>query len=348
MRVLFLTLYPETGASSRYRVHQFLPYLRAHGVECVVDSPLTVDEYRRLTGTERSARPFWYHLHETRRRVAQILGARRYDTVFLQKCVMTAYLPWLPSLLRGRSRRLVYDIDDAVFLAPPHPLPAWLRWLEDREQIGEIMSASDLVLAGNAWLADRAKQTGAKYVETFPTVVDTDRFVPPANPPHEFRIGWVGNPSTAANLRIVAEAANTLSETLRSVALGAGKVDAPWEAREWRLETEVVEMQRFSVGLMPLDKTEWDLGKCALKALQYMACGVPCIATPWGAARDVIQHDVNGMFADNTREWIDAIERLRDPSTRARIAAAGRETVCERYSLASAAPRLLELLRSVV
>ncbi len=348
MRVLFLTLYPEAGASSRYRVHQFLPYLRAHGLECHVAAPLTAEEYRRLTGAGRSARPFLYHLHETRRRVAQILGARRYDVVFLQKSVMTAYVPWLPSLLRRRSRRLVYDIDDAVFLAPPHPLPPWLRWLEDRGQIGEIMSTSDVVLAGNTWLADRAKQSGAKRVETFPTVVDTDRFVPPTAPPHEFRIGWIGSPSTAANLRIVTEAANTLSGTIPCVALGAGKVDAPWEAREWRIESEVSELQRFSVGLMPLDKTEWNLGKCALKVLQYMACGVPCIATPWGAVRDVIQHDVNGLFADNAREWIDAIECLRDPDTRARIAAAGRETVCERYSLASATPRLLELLRSVV
>jgi glycosyltransferase involved in cell wall biosynthesis len=98
---------------------------------------------------------------------------------------------------------------------------------------------------------------------------------------------------------------------------------------------------------MPLEKNVWNLGKCALKALQYMACGVPCIATPWGAVRDVIQHDVNGLFADNTREWTAAIERLRDPGMRSRIAAAGRETVCERFSLSSAAPRLLELLRSV-
>jgi glycosyltransferase involved in cell wall biosynthesis len=115
----------------------------------------------------------------------------------------------------------------------------------------------------------------------------------------------------------------------------------------WTLDSEVEALQGLSVGLMPLDKTEWARGKCALKALQYMACGVPCIATPFGAVCDMIEDGVNGVFADTEREWRDAIERLRDPALRRRLGEAARATVEERYSLRYAAPRLESHLRSV-
>ena len=101
------------------------------------------------------------------------------------------------------------------------------------------------------------------------------------------------------------------------------------------------------MGIMPLPRTEWVRGKCALKALQYMACGVPCVATPFGAVRDIIEDGVNGLFAETPEEWRDAIERLRDAPYRRQLGAAARRTVEDRYSLTAAAPKLRDLLVSV-
>ncbi|HOZ46274.1 MAG TPA: glycosyltransferase family 4 protein [Candidatus Hydrogenedentes bacterium] len=348
MRVLFLTLYPDLAASPRYRVTQFLPYLRAHGVECTVASPVSTDEWRRLTGPQRQGRALWYHVHETRRRLVQILSARPYDIVFLQKAIMTAYVRGMAGLMRARARRLVYDIDDAVHLAPPHPLPSHGRWIEDREQVQKIIRTADLVLAGNAWLASEARAAGG-HVETSPTVVDTEQFVPPPSPPDIYRIGWIGNPSTAAYLEPLADVFRAIPDA--EVCL-VGADPAQWpgprvEFRPWQLDTEMLDLARFSVGIMPQPDTPWALGKCGLKALLYMACGIPVVASPVGVAREIIEHNVNGFLASTAHEWREAFERLRDPALRARFGAAGRATVVARYSLEGAAPRLLHLLETL-
>lgn len=356
MRVLFLTLYPDIAASPRYRVTQFLPYLREHGVTCHVASALSPKQYSALTGPKRQGRAFWYHFAETPKRLRQILSARKYDIVFVQKGIMTAYLRGSLGLLRKCARRIVYDFDDAVHLEPPHALRFPWKALEDRDQIDNLIRRADLVLAGNAWLADVARKAGGK-TEVFPTVVDTDRFVPREDAPEAFRIGWVGNPSTMVCLDPAAEALGQLGPGELSL-VGADPRTVPWpkaEVRTWSLDTEVSDIQGFSLGIMPIPKGEWMKGraedwmkgKCALKALLYMACGVPCVATPFGAVLEFMEHCRNGLLADSTAQWRKAFDDLRDPAMRQRLGEAGRATVEERYALKSAAPRLLELLESI-
>ncbi len=163
-------------------------------------------------------------------------------------------------------------------------------------------------------------------------------------------MGWIGGPSTCENLNPIADVLSGLERAqVRIVGADPDRVAVEGaEHRPWSLASEVVDLQSFTVGLMPLPKDEWSRGKCALKAIQYMACGVPCVATPYGAVRDIIKHEQNGLFADSPAEWKNALERLRDPSLRARLGEAARETVETRYSLASAAPRMHELLESVL
>lgn len=348
MRVLFLTLYPESAASPRYRVHQFIPHLQALGIECTVRAPMDDAAWRRLTGPERTGRAFWYHARETPTRLCQLLGARHYDVVFLQKAPMTACLRGVDRLVRGRAKKLVLDLDDAVHLAPPHPLRAPWSLLEDRGQVRKLMASADRVLAGNHWLAGEVADAGGR-AEYFPTVVDTERFTPPAHPPEGFVAGWMGNPSTAAGLDRIRPALETLAEGELLLA-GADPKQVHWAASgavPWRYDTEVQLLQQFSVGLMPLTKDAWTRGKCALKALQYMACGVPCIATPYGAALDIIRHGENGWFADSDAEWKDGLSALRDPALRQRLGQAARATVEDRYALRTAAPRLADLLESL-
>lgn len=344
MRVLFLTLYPERAASPRYRVMQFVAHLRAGGLECTVASALDNREYARLSGPQREGRAFWYHAKEAPRRLRQVLAARHYDVVFLQKAIMTAYVRGFDRLLRKRARRLIYDLDDAVHLGPPHPLRGAWQWLEDPDQVWKIMAACDHVLAGNEWLRSVAESCGARAT-VFPTVVDTDRFAPAKRQPEPYRIGWIGNASTTPHLAVAEAACEVAGAMLHLVGADAARV--PWpraEVRPWSLEREVEEIQQFSVGIMPLPKDEWSRGKCALKALQYMACGVPCVATPYGAICDIVEDGVNGLFADSPDEWRNALERLRDPCLRQRLGDAGRATVEAQYSLKRAAPRLRELL----
>lgn len=349
MRVLFLTLYPEAAASPRYRVLQYIPYLESQGIECVAWSPLTNEEWARFTGPARTHRPLRYHLVETRRRLLQILRAGSFDIVFVQKAIMTAYLRGALMLLRLIAKTIVYDIDDAVHMHPPHPLRSIGRVFEDRTQVAKLLRSASLVLAGNRWLEAEARRAGAQ-TELFPTVVDTQRFMPVAHSPRSFTIGWIGNPSTTPHLDPAVDALNSVQNAeLRLIGADANAVRCnKATVVPWILETEVDELQRLSVGIMPLPKTPWTRGKCALKALQYMACGVPCVATPYGAIRDIIIHGENGLYADTPQEWSEAFERLHDPAEQNRLGRAGRRLVEDSYSLRQAGPRLRDVLESLM
>jgi len=119
------------------------------------------------------------------------------------------------------------------------------------------------------------------------------------------------------------------------------------ELRPWAEETEASEIQAFDVGIMPLDDTEWERGKCGYKLLQYMAAGRPVVASPVGVNPDIVEPGVTGLLARTPEEWRTALTRLRDdPGLRARMGAAGRRRVEADYSLDIAEPRLRALLQS--
>ena len=352
MRILFLTLYPETAASPRYRVAQFLPHLRDEGIECTVASPLTADQFQQFTGPHKKHRPFWYHLHETKNRLRQLLTTRHYDVLFVQKALLTAYVRGFPALLERFPGKTIYDIDDAVHLAAPHTLRKPWSLLVDPKQITKIVQLADLVLAGNHWLEEELQPLRTR-TEYFPTVVDTERFTPPntGNRPNDsiYRVGWIGSPSTTPQLCSIEDMLKTLRGT-EILLVGADPKQIQCETATflpWSYESEVQTVQQFSVGLMPQQKDVWAQGKCALKALQYMACGVPCISTPYGAVHDIIHHNENGLLADSREEWEYAIENLRDPEIRRRLGDAARTFVEEKYSLQTAAPRLNTLLETL-
>jgi glycosyltransferase involved in cell wall biosynthesis len=169
-------------------------------------------------------------------------------------------------------------------------------------------------------------------------------------PKANFVVGWIGSPTTAGYLGMVEEAFRQLGGLgdvwLRTC--GSGPIQ--WEGIrsdtvEWTEGTEVRVIQTFDVGIMPLPNTPWTQGKCGYKLIQYMACGLPVVASPVGANRRIVREGINGFLAGSTEDWVQALVFLRDhPAARARMGQAGRKDVEARYSLQVAAPRLEQLL----
>jgi len=345
MRVLFLTLYPESAASPRYRVHQYLPALRARGWTCDVACAIEADFWRRYHGGEGSLRPRDYLLHELARRRAQLDTARTYDVVVLQKAIASVYWRGLTRLLEPVREKLIYDIDDAVHLAAPDRLPRSLRLLESKRQIDRVARMARVTLAGNAWLADEMRTRGANAAY-LPTVVDTDRFGPEPQPDDVYRLGWTGSPSTAAYLKQIE--APVRSSGVGCLVIGAERDAVPLDAEyvPWSQEDERAQLCRCSVGLMPLPATDWAEGKCALKALLFQACGRPVIATPTTAAEAAVTHEVTGFLAMQPADWSEAIEALRDPALRVRMGEAARAHIEAEFSLRVWAPRLAEAIEA--
>jgi glycosyltransferase involved in cell wall biosynthesis len=123
----------------------------------------------------------------------------------------------------------------------------------------------------------------------------------------------------------------------------------PYVWQPWSPETEVEDLSRLDIGIMPIPDDEWARGKCALKALQYMAMGVPTICSPVGANSEVIQHGENGLLASTTDEWISCFQMLVDDSElRRRLGLTGRRTVEDRYSMKRCSELFANVIRQTV
>lgn len=348
MRVLLLSRYGPLGSASRLRFYQYLPYLRDHGVAVDV-SPLLSDAYvRRLYAGRRQ--PLLELLAAYGKRFAALARAQRYDLVWVEK----EFLPWLPAFaphLIGRP--YVVDYDDAAFHRYDRHANPLVRLLLGRK-IDRVMRRAGMVVAGNDYLADRARTAGAARVEILPTVIDADRYARPkrAADHGDFRIGWIGAPVTVGYLagiepalRQVLDAGGASLTIIGAQTPFAGRL--PVDVRAWSEESEVDELHRLDAGIMPLPDEPFERGKCGYKLIQYMGCGLPVVASPVGVNRRIVEPGVNGFLAESDQDWVRALEELRrDPGLRARLGAAGRRKVEETYSLAVAAPRLLSLLES--
>jgi glycosyltransferase involved in cell wall biosynthesis len=189
-----------------------------------------------------------------------------------------------------------------------------------------------------------------------PTTIDTDKYAADPNsrssePPV---IGWSGSYSTVQHLDTLQNVFRRLArrEQFRLSVIGApgyrlDGVDV--EVVPWRAGTEVSDLSRIDIGVMPLPDDEWSRGKCGLKALQYMALGIPTVCSPVGVNTEIILDGRNGLIASTEEEWIDRLVRLlKSPDLRAQLGRAGRATVEARYSASSQAARVLAVLESVV
>ena len=349
MRVLLLSRYGRLGASSRVRSLQYLPYLESKGWQIDI-SPLFSDLYLQALYNDQSR--FRQVIAGYARRLKLLLQVGKYDLIWVEKEILP-FMPALPErILKLFHIPYVVDYDDALF----HRYDQHRSWLVRAllgRKIDVVMRHARLVLAGNEYLAQRARQAGAARVEIVPTVVDMDRYhFVSKNIRSQLVVGWIGSPSTTHYLYVVGPVIKSLVKEfdVSFVAVGASlqKIgDLPVEVKPWEEGEEVKSIQNFDIGIMPLLDDPWERGKCGYKLIQYMACGVPVVASPVGANRQIAKQNVNGYLADDEKEWEAAIRRLlEDAQLRKKMGIAGRQSVESWYSLQAQSPRLEKFVRA--
>lgn len=352
MRILLLTRHGRLGSSSRQRFYQYVPLLAEQGFE-IAATRLHDDSYLRRLYAGGGRRPAGI-VGDYLRRIGFLITHRQWDLLWIEKEI----LPWLPAavdrILAPSGVPWVVDYDDAVFYRYESHARGIARGLLGGK-IDDVMRRSAIVVAGNRHLAERAERAGARRVELLPTVVDLRRYPWPTQAAESkddvFTIGWIGSPTTASYLEGMGPALRAVCDEggARFVCIG-GKPPPlegiPTTHHTWSEMSEAAEIARFDVGIMPLADAPWERGKCGYKLIQYMACGVPVVASPVGANSEIVEHGVQGFLAPTTEAWIDALKQLRrDPELRRRMGAAGRRRVEERYALHDAVPRLATFLR---
>jgi len=347
IKVCGLTLYGTQAASTRYRLGQYAPGLKADGIDLHI-TPLLGDEYVRcaFAGETYSIKKL---VIDYANRLASLTKQGRYDLAI----VHLELFPLLPGGIESRLLRIpyIYDFDDAFFLKYRQERFRRVSFFL-KHKFAPVLSHAAAVLAGNHYLADYANQLNPATT-LLPTVVDTNRYVRLSGQRDDiFTVGWIGSPSTSVYLSALAPPLGQLGREgpVRFVVVGGRckaihgveVVNLPWEET-----TEVSLINTFDVGVMPLFDDEWARGKCALKLIQYMACGVPAVASPVGANLDII-NDSCGLLASDSDAWLGGLRRLRDDrALRRDMGLAGRHRVERFYSLRTALPVMTNAIKTV-
>jgi len=351
MKVLALTRTSSIGPSTRYRIEQYRPLLAERGIE-VETAPLFDERWfailERPPGPGRTLAKAAYSVGRLLARCSQALAASRSGAdVVLVEQQLFPYLPAIFELaLWPRGRRTIVEMDDAIYLTRGH-----------RAKLQRLWARADLVIVGNRFLAEVVRPFAREFV-IIPTTVDVSRYDAAWAAQQErrgaraddapLRVGWVGLRYNFPYLQLLAEPLAKIAATGRPVELRVISSACPepgpeWGAvqlvhRPWSESGEAGEIGQCDLGVMPLPDNEWSRGKCALKLLQYMAAGVPVVASPVGVNADLVRHGENGLLAADSPGWEDALGQLAaDAELRARLGEAGRQTVIRDFSLAKGA-----------
>ena len=346
MRLLVLPKYARKGASSRLRTFQYLPFLEEGGWEFTV-KPLFDEAYLDSLysgqGRSRVAMVMAYL-----RRFFVISGFFRYRVIWFEK-ELFPYMPaWVEVLLSWIGVRYVVDYDDAIFHNYDLSGNAWIRCLLGRK-IDTVMRHAACVIAGNEYLAERARLAGAKRVVVIPTVVDHRRYSVGNDACDPITVGWIGSPTTQKYVEQLLPALQKLGNTyeFRLLLVGAtadlaGRLPGiNVDICPWSEDTEADMIREMDIGIMPLEDGPWEKGKCGYKLIQYMASGVPVVASPVGVNPSIVNDAECGLLAFDLPEWEILLSKLSfDAELRTKFGLNGLRAVRNNYSIVSQVQRL--------
>lgn len=356
MRVLALVQGPyDTSPSQRYRIEQWEPLLRERGVDITFASFEDEDLHALLYKPGMVGKKLQLVTRGLGRRLSLVRKVKDYDLVYILREAALLGPPVFERLIAQSGVPMVFDFDDAIFVSYRSPSNGYLSYLKFASKTKTVCRIASHVMVGNPYLEDYARQVNDR-VTIIPSTIDTEKYrVPERNPkPRPVVIGWTGSHSTVQHLDTLRGALKKLAEkeSFRLRVIGTPVYECPpvdVEARTWRAETETEDLRDVDIGVMPLPEDRWSKGKCGLKALQFMAMGIPTICSPVGVNTNIIQDDQNGFIAGTEDEWVEKLTRLlRSAELRQRLGHAGRVTVEEKYSAISQTPRVYEIFKSVL
>jgi len=355
VRVLALPALPEFAAATRYRVLQYVPLLAELGVRADVHPFLTNRTFAGLYDRAQAVRTAAGMIAGSARRIVDAARLGSYDAIWVQSQAALIGPPVLEWLAHRRSA-LIFDLDDATYMERPSDVfGAFATFLKGRGKADRLIRWSEYAICGNPNVAAYIAGKGVPTT-VLPTIVDTQRFTPrAARPPGDLVVGWMGTHSTFGYLETLLPVFRRLAAVhrFRLRIVGSGRTDlkvdgADVEMRAWAIEREVEDFQSFDVAVYPLAADEWAQGKSGFKAIQYLSCGIPYVASPVGIVASIGRPGTTHFEARTEEEWFDSLSRLlSDAALREALGRAGRRFAVEQYSTRQAAATLAGVFRTV-
>ena len=358
MRLLGLVPYPfDKAPGQRYRMEQWAPSLAQYGVDVTFESFRCTELHELLCRPGNNWRKVNLTAQALGRRLKVLRQIKNFDLVYIYNEAALLGPALAEQYISSREVPFVFDFDDAIFLHYTYisPVNRYLRLLKFPGKTASICRMASRVMVGNTYLADYALKFN-KNVTIVPSTVDTDSYTidKPVSKSEPLVIAWTGSYSTVQYL-----------DTLRSVFLRLAKfqnfklrvIGVPdyrmsginVEARPWKSETEVADLRGIDIGIMPMPEDDWTRGKCGMKALQFMALGIPTVCAPVGVNSTILRQNENGLLAANDDEWVDSLSRLLNSAElRERLGKEGRATIEANYSKSVHVPRVFRILEAAL
>lgn len=342
-KILFIASHRfNRSPSQRYRFEQYFDFLEANGFQCELSSVISEANDKVFYQKGKWIQKGFILLKSILIRIGNWKNYSNYDIIFVQREALMIGSVFFEKKIKKSKAKFVFDFDDSIWLMDTSEGNKKLEWLKNPDKTAINIAFADLVFAGNSYLANYARQYNSN-VKIIPTTIDTNFHKPTVKEKDSttVTIGWSGSITTIKHfenaISILQALKNKYHEKINFVVMG----DASYKNEilgiqgiAWSADNEVETINSFDIGIMPLPDDEWAKGKCGLKGLSYMACGVPTIMSPVGVNSEIIEHGKNGFLVSTPEEWVDCISKLIENSDlRREIGINARKTVEEKYSV---------------
>ncbi|MBN1353755.1 MAG: glycosyltransferase family 4 protein [Candidatus Omnitrophica bacterium] len=359
MKVLFVPYGTERAPATRYRVLQYIPHLESRGINCRVFSAISQFSTALMIKSSdfSSFLKLLYYIYVTIERILRFLCIMAYavksDIVFLQRSTFPFKLE---ALLSVANRNIVFDIDDAIYMPDRQEggfLTSVKKFIKENEVVN-VLKVSKAVIVENEYIRNYVCRY-CKNIYKIPGPIDTERFFVSPKPGHgDIIIGWIGSPATTPYLYLIDNALAAIGRKYNFVRfkfVGVGKYKNPGiklERVNWTYGTEVVDLQSFDIGIMPMPDNEWTRGKLGCKMLQYMAVGIPAVVSYTPTNAELISEGKDGFFVKTDEEWTQTLSKLvESASLRERVGQEGRVAVEKKCALNTSVDTLISVFNKV-
>jgi glycosyltransferase involved in cell wall biosynthesis len=352
-KVLFLVPYPlHKAPSQRFRVELFLPLLKEKNIRYKIAPFLDENTWNVLYKNSSVFKKAFGVIKGFVKRIGVVLFVAPFcDYVFVHREASPLGPPVFEFIISKIFRKkLIYDFDDAIWISNTSKENSFVNWLKTFWKIKFICKWAYKVAGGNMYLCNYAKEYNDQ-VMLLPTSVDVEKQHNSLKDQNtdQVVIGWTGSHSTMNYLDDLVPVLKKIAEDFNTEIIIISNKPPQFTIPNltfipWREETEIDDLLRLNIGLMPLNEDKWSEGKCGFKLIQYMALGIPALASPVGVNKDIVEDGRNGFLCRNENEWYQALQRLiKDTLLRQSMGKTGREKITERYSIQANAETFLDL-----
>ncbi len=326
----------------RFRFEHYIKVLEENGYEIIFSNIISEKDDKTFYSHGKYFAKLMIVIKSFFHRCKDVRLAKKCDVVFIYREAYMLGTTYFEKRLSKLKTPVIFDFDDSIWLNDTSEGNQNLAWMKKPEKTSEICKYSDLVMVGNQYLADYAKQFNPNVV-IIPTTINTDyhKFSPVDKPEDKICIGWTGTTTTVKHYETAIPVLKRLKEKYGDNVYFKVIVNhAEWnrdidvKLSTWTRESEISELCEFDIGIMPLPDDEWSQGKCGFKGLQCMSLEMPVVMSPVGVNTEIVKHGVNGFLASTNDEWFEHLcSLIESTELRKKIGQEGRKTIEKDFSV---------------